>query len=323
MVVGQPNYEPHYEKFYIKNKNLTNALVDLIENGVDENTDYFILPETVFQINENKPESNSTARALKTILAKYPDLKLVSGVSAYHPFAENEPRTPAVRQQKDKNDKVLMEYESLNAAVQYQKDQTPQTYRKSVFVPGAELLPYRNIFFFLKPLVESLDGSIAGLGTQPHRSTFTSNKGTVAPVICYESVFGDYFTKYIRPSKYLNKSADFVAIMTNDGWWDNTAGHKQHLKFASLRAIETRRDIARSANTGVSAFINQRGDITATTAYDERTTLKSQVHLNQKITFYVQWGDLIGRLAVFLTAILLLNTVARNWQARANATKKQ
>ena len=98
----------------------------------------------------------------------------------------------------------------------------------------------------------------------------------MAPVICYESVYGEYSTGYIK------KGAQAIFIMTNDGWWDNTAGHRQHLYFASLRAIEARRAIARSANTGISAFVNQRGDILQPTRYDEPIAIKTQYSFQRR-----------------------------------------
>ena len=75
----------------------------------------------------------------------------------------------------------------------------------------------------------------------------------IAPIICYESVFGKYVTEYVK------KGANALFIITNDGWWKNTNGYKQHLSFASIRAIETRRPVARAANTGVSCIIDIRG----------------------------------------------------------------
>ena len=50
------------------------------------------------------------------------------------------------------------------------------------------------------------------------------------------------------------------AIITNDGWWSESQGYKQHLSYAKIRSIETRRSIARSANTGSSAIINKKGE---------------------------------------------------------------
>ncbi|MCB0641002.1 MAG: hypothetical protein KDC44_05155, partial [Phaeodactylibacter sp.] len=148
-------------------------------------------------------------------------------------------------------------------------------------------------------------GSTAGLGTQEERAVFTGS-AKVEPVICYESAFGEYHAGYIR------SGATLSFIMSNDGWWGNTAGHLQHLQFASLRAIETRRSIARAANTGISALINQRGDILQRTQYETTEALKGRLQPNDQITFYVRWGDVIGRLALFIAAILLLNTFVKS-----------
>ena len=93
--------------------------------------------------------------------------------------------------------------------------------------------------------------------------------------------------------------------MTNDGWWDNTAGHRQHADFARLRAIETRRSVVRSANMGTCCIINQRGDISQKTVYGEAAAINVKAKKNHFITFYVKWGDYIGRLSLFLTLLLL------------------
>ena len=107
------------------------------------------------------------------------------------------------------------------------------------------------------------------------------------PVICYESIYGEFVTEYVR------KGAQFLAIITNDAWWGNTAGHKQLLSYARLRAIENRRSIVRSANTGISAVINPKGEITDKLPYDTKGVLKAKFSPANKITFYTQYGDLL------------------------------
>jgi apolipoprotein N-acyltransferase len=103
--------------------------------------------------------------------------------------------------------------------------------------------------------------------------------------------------------------ANFLFILTNDGWWKNTPGHRQHNSYARLRAIETRRSIARSANTGISSFINQRGEELARLGWWKRSGLRGNLNKNDRITFYVKHGDYLGRISVFLTVILLLYSV--------------
>jgi apolipoprotein N-acyltransferase len=91
---------------------------------------------------------------------------------------------------------------------------------------------------------------------------------------------------------------NLLCIITNDGWWDDTPGYKQHLSYAKLRAIETRRDVARSANTGMSAFINQKGEITYKSSWWVEAEKIQQVKLNNQLTFYSKHGDYLALAAV-------------------------
>lgn len=107
-----------------------------------------------------------------------------------------------------------------------------------------------------------------------------------------------------------------MAIITNDAWWGNTPGYRQHLSYASLRAIETRRNIVRSANTGISAIIDSRGDIVSKTAWWEPAVLEGEIHLSGKQTFFVAQGDIVGRLCVFMAVMLLLFCIVRKLSFR-------
>jgi len=272
---------------------------------VNDETDYLIYPETSFRAGEkDRLKSNGNIRKLRQFLQSYPNLKLVTGVSSYHIFGDNEPHSDATRED-EQNGKTIF-WEAYNSAIQLQAgvDSIP-FYIKSKLVPGAETMPYPKVFAFLKPIVDQLDGAMEGHGKQENRVAFESESGKVAPVICYESVFGDYHADYIRAG------AEAIFIVTNDGWWDNSGGHKQHLAFASLRAIETRRSIARSANTGVSCFLNQRGDILQPTEYGVEAAIQGKIKLNTERTFYTIWGDLIARVAVFIAGIIFLNTISK------------
>ena len=92
-----------------------------------------------------------------------------------------------------------------------------------------------------------------------------------------------------------------MTVLSNDGWWGNTPGHKRLFDFCRLRAIETRRSIVRSANTGVSGFITARGDVVDRMDWEERGVLTSDVELRNDVTLYVRYGDWIGRLGLLLT----------------------
>ena len=128
--------------------------------------------------------------------------------------------------------------------------------------------------------------------------------GTEIPIgsaVCYESVYGEYYTDYVR------KGARAMAIITNDAWWGNTPGYRQHLSYASLRAIETRRAIARCANTGISAIISPSGEILQPTPWWETAVIEGNIPLRDDITFFVSHGDITGRICTFIFLLLLLS----------------
>jgi apolipoprotein N-acyltransferase len=161
--------------------------------------------------------------------------------------------------------------------------------------------------WLLKPLGDiaiDLGGTVGALGTDEHRTPFTVNDTLkIAPIICYESAYGEFVNGFIK------NGANAIFIITNDGWWGNTAGHRQHMLFAVIRAIETRRSIARSANTGISCFVNQRGDISDRTDYWVPASIKHTINANDKVTMYVRFGDFIARGSVVGAVLILLISI--------------
>ena len=105
--------------------------------------------------------------------------------------------------------------------------------------------------------------------------------------------------------------------MTNDGWWDDSPGYKQHLAYARLRAIENRRSIARSANTGISCFINQRGDILNATEWWQEAVIQGTLNANHELTVYTKAGNYLARLASFIAAGLLIFAFVNSRRANA------
>ncbi len=311
----QPNLEPHYEKFSHDRSQQLELFTTLSLEALattEGTLDYLLFPETSFGgVDEARPTSAPAFRALLDVLPHDRLHYLVTGYQGYYRFGPGEEVTTAVRYvpNSDGSEAAL---EALNGAAQLDlRTGDFQTYRKGVFVPGAESFPFRNTLFFLEPLVNSLGGSVAGMGTQALRTPFRGDRAEIAPVICYESVFGEYFTGYIR------EGAQAAFVLTNDGWWDNTAGHLQHLYLSSLRAIETRRAVVRSANMGACAFIDQRGHIVSRTRYGQRGHLSGTIRLNDSITPYVRFGDIPARIALLLAAMALLSNLAHTLRRRS------
>ncbi|MBK7869206.1 MAG: apolipoprotein N-acyltransferase [Saprospiraceae bacterium] len=307
VVAVQPNYEPHHEESSVPEGMKLEHCMELASPHLNENTNFLILPEAVFGYVEMQQMSEyPTIERLREWMKVYPRLHIISGMNIYRILQKDESSSSATRTDTSQSGETIR-YEMYNAAVQLSPNsQQVQIHKKSRLVPGPESFPFKRFLFFLEPVMERFGGTTAGLGTESSPVVFESESTRIAPLICYESVFGEYITRFVK------KGATAIFIMTNDGWWDNTAGHRQHLYFASLRAIETRRSIARAANTGISAFINQRGDILQKTNYDEPIAISATLSLRSTPTFYTRWGDMIGRLSLFAAAIFILNTLVRS-----------
>jgi apolipoprotein N-acyltransferase len=303
VVVVQPNIDPYQEKFDgLTSMEQLDIFIELAETKLDSNTNYLIGPETAIidGLWENKIDNAAEISRLKGLIDKYPDLNIILGAVTYKAYAEFDEVPHTAR----KFTGLDAYYDVYNSAIQVNKSAI-SIYHKSKLVQGVEFTPFPSILEKLEFLTIDLGGITGSLGTQDFREVFPSNSAQIAPIICYESVFGEYTTNYAR------NGADIFAIITNDGWWKDTPGYKQHLNYASLRAIECRRAIARSANTGISAFIDSRGNINRKTNWDEEVVIKDIIKTNTVQTFYISFGDYIGRLSAFIAVMFLCFAVAK------------
>ena len=175
---------------------------------------------------------------------------------------------------------------------------------KSQLTPGVEAIP--KWMGFLKNYSITMGIARGTLKTDPEARVLTFGDHKVGVPICYESAFGEYVSNFCK------KGADLLFVITNDGWWGDTPGYKQHFEFSKLRAIENRRCIARSANTGRSGFFNQRGDVLQQTQYWVPDAIRATLKANTKVTFYAQHGDYLSRIAVYLTFVLLIYWIAKS-----------
>ncbi len=282
IVVVQPNVDPYGKFSFITPEEQLDNLIRLSESAAQPNTEFFIWPETAIArqggFDEDHFYEHPTFLHVQQFLDTYKNGNVLSGIEGYRIYTGAQTSTARAY------DGIY--YDAFNSAVLIENSAKLQFYHKSKLVAGVEQFPFGGALAFMKPLFDAFGGTTGGYGRQDQPSVFYSQSGIgAAPVICYESIWGDYVAKYIK------QGAQFIAVITNDGWWGNTAGKDQHLAYAKLRAIETRRWVARSANTGISAFINQRGDVVKKTHWWVPTAIKQDINLNEEITFYVQTGD--------------------------------
>ncbi len=304
VVVLQPNINPYTEKYHTTDARIGQLLMELADQAVTEQTRAVIAPETVFAGGTSYPSFDRSEAAFFTreFVRKHPQVNFLSGVAMYDRFSDASKVTS--------QSNLLGPddwYNDYNSAFMVNAQDSVMFYHKSKLVVGVEHFPYQSV---LKPILGDvmidLGGTVAKKTMQEDRGVFQQlGGGEVGPIICYESVYGEFV------GDYTTNGADYLAIITNDAWWGNTQGHQQHLSYARLRAIESRRSIARSANTGISAFINEKGEVLQTLGYEKQGALRGEVTLNDDITFYAKHGDYIARIAQFLGLFIFLFAVTR------------
>jgi apolipoprotein N-acyltransferase len=298
-VIVQPNLDPYNDKFYIEFSEQFLNMLNQVRGKITNETRYLVLPETfmINDMNEDHLEDYEEINWFKDSLLKaFPKLNIITGGSTYKFYKTKAEASLTARLDLNSN----MYYDMYNTAILLNTDGV-SFYHKSKLVPGVEKMPFPLILKPLEKLAINLQGTVGSLGIQKDRTNLTCNNGIkVAPIICYESVYGDYCTGYAR------NGANLVAIVTNDGWWGNTPGYKQHLNYARLRAIELRKQIVRSANTGVSAFINEFGDIQQATDYEQKAVMTVNTKSNDISTFFSKMGDLISYASVLFSVCLIV-----------------
>ena len=301
VVVIQPNIDP-YEKFVsLSNMEQTIDLLNIAGSYVDENTDYVVCPETAVTSYSNISSLDTNDLYVKNIrrfLVQYPKMKFIVGFTLRKNYKPGEKISETA--QKYHNSAYF--YDTYNSALQIDSSRHVQYYHKSQLVVGVEKMPYPGLLKFLEKIMLKLGGTFRSHGIQKERNNLISPDGkmSIAPVICWENVFGEYVTDFTK------KGAQLIFVITNEGWWGNTQSHRQLNHLSQIRAIENRRSIVRSANTGTSSIINQKGELITTLGWWKKGALKGTINANDRLTFYVLHGDYLGKTSMFFSLLCLL-----------------
>ena len=303
----QPNIDPYNTKYSLTNSSFIDLWKKQVQPFYSDSLDYILSPETYFAegYGEEFREFNGSKlhEELQQELAKIPLTQYITGIQFYDLYSQE--KAPSLTANLIRKG-LWADY--YNSALAEQSNEIFQIYHKSKLVVGVENMPFKSV---LKPLLGDVlldfGGTVASRVTQKKRDVFshTNSKLKAAPIICWESIFGEFVTGYV------NEGATFLAVISNDAWWGETPGHKQLLSYTRLRAIETRRDIARSANTGISSIINAKGEIINQTSYNTKTTLIGKLSSRSNLTFYVRFGDIIARWSVFVAGLFFLLALSR------------
>jgi apolipoprotein N-acyltransferase len=307
IVVVQPNIDP-YEKLSTGTfEAQLQQLIRLSEQQIDSNTTLLVWPETALYapngFDEASLQQNFFLNPLFAFLKRHPKLNLFTGIESYRVFSER------ISNDARPIDGTSNFYEVYTGSVMFDSSGPKQFYHKSMLVPGVETLP--GFLKFLAPVFEKFGGTAGGYAKQDERTPINTTNGyVIAPAICYESIYGEYMSKYVR------SGANIIAVITNDGWWGNTPGYKHHMLYGKLRAIETRKWVLRSANTGISCFIDPVGNVFQPQPWWTATATKMHIPVNNQQTFFVRYGDLLSKLALILAGILILFAIYQTISAR-------
>ena len=334
VVIGQPNYDP-YEKFQsLSREEQDNRFLAQVEQADWSSGEPVLVlaPETfTARVYTNDVAGHETSARFQAFLQRHPQASLLFGASTYEPVVSYSSPDPCAFEVGPEADGKTLWILMHNTAILADTSARYQLFHKSKLVVGTELTPYPRFFIPLEKLISGgsylmakdvgqkeiacltmtiapeteVSAGASALFFAEANTSVSGDKVPIGTAVCYESVYGEYCTGYVR------KGAQLLAVITNDAWWGNTPGYRQHLNYSRLRAIETRRWVARCANTGISAIIDPCGRILERTPWWEPALLEGKVGLSTDQTFFVRNGDIVGRISVFLFALLALAALFR------------
>ena len=315
-VIIQPNVDPYTEKFETSDQQLARTWSKILKSKLnDKNLDFkhdsfeavpdvIVFPETF--LHEGMMESHASnfksLHEFDSLLALYPKTSLIVGAMTYEILNSKTKTSRNISGSKERY------YDIYNSAFVMTNKRPVDFYHKSKLVVGVEYMPFGSfIRDYFGEMVLDFGGTTGTLGTQNERDIFSLADTSIklAPIICWEQDYGDYVREYA------NKGANVFAIITNDGWWGNTLGHVTHMQYARIRAIENRRWVLRSANTGISGFIDPRGQVFQAMTWGEKGIKMNVFEVNNQKTIFTISGDLIGKAGALLFPFLVLSVFVR------------
>lgn len=185
--------------------------------------------------------------------------------------------------------------------------ETSPAYHKRVLMPFVERVPYAERFpSFQRLAIDIGAGDRVSRGREATVFTLRTRRGeeaTVAAAICYEYLYPAEVADLVRGG------AQMLAFVTNEGWFSRTHGEYQMAAFSRLRAVETRRAVARTANTGMTELIDQYGRVQAQTPWWSEQSLAGRVALSDELSLYVRYTDYFPRACTWASLVLLLSAL--------------
>lgn len=313
-VVVQPNFDSYtekciYSRHFVPYSRQIDRLLTLSKRALSPATALVVWPESAIDANLNEEQLDKylLMSPVFELLKTHPDLHLIIGLTSNRLYGSTK-----ITKTAQKVNGMYVDH--FNSLVYLKRGQVVDIYHKMKLLPGGECIPYLNT---LPGVVsEWIRNQIMHIGyinpcfaASKRTTIFQIDKHVkVAPIICYELLYG------ALAGNRVTEGANLLAIVTNDGWWGDTPIYHQFFQYSRLLAIAHRRSIMRAANTGISGFINQRGDVISATNRLEVAATSSVVSANTAVTFYSSHGDYIGYIAQWICLILFGIVLTRRWR---------
>ena len=158
-------------------------------------------------------------------------------------------------------------------------------YDKRHLVPFGEFIPFADFIGEMLPFVGEFNEGTSDLTEGKEPIVIETEFGGVAPLVCFDSIFPEFAREAV------GNGAEMIAVVTNDSWFNDSVGIYTHLRHAQIRAIENRRYVMRAANTGVSAFIDERGRVITYTEPLTKDIAECEIFAIESTTLYTKIGD--------------------------------
>lgn len=244
--------------------------ITMAEESAKEGCDIILLPETAIPLMFT--EKGPLYRSFAEIASQY-NVTILSGV----------------------NYREKSQYFNSVIAV-FPDGSISERYDKRHLVPFGEFIPFVDTLGKLIPFVARFNEASIEYGEGDKSVVIPTEKGKIAPLVCFDSIFSQF------AKDGCENGAEILAVVTNDSWFNDSDGIYTHLRHSQIRAIENGRFVMRAANTGISAFINEKGQVIKRTEALTEATVTSPISVINTKTFYTVTGD--WGLYISLTSIL-------------------
>ena len=276
---------------------------DLSNKAIEDSARVIIWPETGLPVYFRSRAYNLQRNALHKFIINN-DISLLTGMPDRFIYSKED--APEDAKKVPQRDIYYTSYNSLWGMIP--ESENIQAYQKMLLVPFGEFTPFAGSLPFLREFIQwgvgignwNIGQNVTVMNFPKRMGSGFENDIKVGGVICIESIFQEFVTRFV------NEDADFIAVVTNDSWYGNSSGPRQHKYIGVLRAVENNRSVVRCANGGISCIISPVGEIEKETEMFTRDVLVGDVTIKSEKTFFTRNPNLLPYLSVIITLLNIL-----------------